>query len=965
MVKHNVRSTISQHVISQLGAPGMDIDLQASTVSLPVMPAQTDFGETLALEHPPPAETIRMDPLYVHTQRELDELLRDMGPHFEGKESEHNWMPRDKSVLKLRRLLKGNAPQEFQPALVAGFKTLLDGIIKVSTSLRTTMATNGCHLVQEMARTLGPAMDSMVELLMQTFVKICAATKKIASANGNETVDVILAHVSYNLRLIQHIQFAFQDKNVQPRQYATGWLKTIIRKHAQHKAHVDHSGGTDIIVQCIKKGLADANPGVRESTRGAYWTFARVWPQRAEAIMATLTEKDKGSLEKDPGNPNASMASSQSSGKSVFSKSVGPGTAGSRQTLKETIAAQKKAKLAQSKMPERPNSAMGTMTPLKSAASTNSLRAQATGTARPPSAASTSSRSVLASSTASTSAGGSLMSAPLRRPRRPELARPATADPYHAANKRSGKPNTPTPTMSPAASPEKSTTTKKTATRPTSISRPKTALGTSPGSGKGQSPNISPAKSFSRSRTDVTTHRKTPSAGDPPRYASPGPSPSKAEDLTMVVPFSKLPNRPGMPSTMSVDTGLPLMSEEDGFTMVIPNLQGAKSRTPTKIPTPGRTPQRPSPGRQALMDEMALEQPFVARSPRPARSPERITAGVMPQEVQVYEDPFVADEPAAPVDDAEKPVLEELPINDLNGTTDVPSFNDERTTSPLKNVSAPNVDMDPNQDRAEVLRNRRLLSSGIDRIRAKQLDAHGFRRLQDLVKSRMDIWGADGIKFQELLLTLLDFLESPLPSSTQGSKAQNLRTQALGTVRAMLSLYRKESAPYCTRALCAVLSATKGYDSTAHLSTELTKTAEDIARLGHPSECIDAVLDLLEFQAASSPTSSGQSSGSLSPEPDHSSRQIVSSLHILSMLLSNPKTSLDSAQIQRSGQVAVRELNALDPDVRKADLDFCLALHDKVSDNAMFWKAMGGAREGHLNLLTYYLAKREKNQIQA
>jgi CLIP-associating protein 1/2 len=226
------------------------------------------------------AETL--EPLYVNTHRELDDMFREMHVWFDGKESEHNWLKREESMSKLRRLIAGNASSDFRDDYVNGIRNMLDGVIKAMTSLRTSLSKEGCALVQEMATTFGPHMDPMVELLMQTLLKISAATKKISSQQANQTIDVMLSSVTYNNRLMQHIWGACQDKNVQPRVYATGWLRTILKKEEHHKSHVEHTGGVDLIEKCIRKGLADANPGVKEKMRPVYWQFAAMWPARAE-----------------------------------------------------------------------------------------------------------------------------------------------------------------------------------------------------------------------------------------------------------------------------------------------------------------------------------------------------------------------------------------------------------------------------------------------------------------------------------------------------------------------------------------------------------------------------------------------------------------------------------------------------------------------------------------------------------
>jgi CLIP-associating protein 1/2 len=220
--------------------------------------------------------------MYVNTNRELDDIFKEMAWYFEGKESEQNWFKREQSMTTLRRLVAGNVPSDFQDTFLVCLKAMLDGVIKCITSLRTSLSKEGCSLVQDVANTFGPGMDPLVELLLQTLVKLSAGTKKISSQQANVTVDIIISKVTYNTRLMQHVWGACQDKNVQPRLYASGWLRTLLKRAANHKSHFEHNG-LDLIEKGIKKGLGDANPGVRESSRATYWVFWGVWPARADA----------------------------------------------------------------------------------------------------------------------------------------------------------------------------------------------------------------------------------------------------------------------------------------------------------------------------------------------------------------------------------------------------------------------------------------------------------------------------------------------------------------------------------------------------------------------------------------------------------------------------------------------------------------------------------------------------------
>ncbi|GKZ23673.1 suppressor of tub2 mutation [Aspergillus brasiliensis] len=305
-----------------------------------------------------------VEPLIVSSSREIDEHVRIMAPYFEGRESEDNWMHREKSVITLRRLTHGNAPHAYSQTFVAAIKSILDGIFKVVNSLRTTMGTNGCLLIQDLARKCGPRIDPMMEIILQNLIKLCAGMKKITAQNGYLTVDIVIGNVSYTHRILQHVYAASQDKNVQLRLYSAGWYKTLINKQADHKSSIEHGGGIELIERSLKKGLGDANPGVREAMRKTFWTYHSVWPQKAKFIMSDLDPKSRSLLEKDPANPaagntqtadrNASKCSTTSQKATTSSTKVIPG----RSALKQAIAAQKKAHLApNTAMTPRPESA--------------------------------------------------------------------------------------------------------------------------------------------------------------------------------------------------------------------------------------------------------------------------------------------------------------------------------------------------------------------------------------------------------------------------------------------------------------------------------------------------------------------------------------------------------------------------------------------------------------------------------
>ncbi|KAI9683398.1 MAG: suppressor of tub2 mutation [Trizodia sp. TS-e1964] len=285
--------------------------------------------------------------------REMEIKFQELLQPFEGKETEANWQRREKNCRTLARMNKGNGPRDFPLQYVAGIRTLLDGILKAINSLRTSLSKEGCTLIQEVAQRIGAGFDPMVDIVLPNLIKLCAGTKKINSQNGNIAIDIILNNVTYHLRLTQHIWTACQDKNVQPRLYAASWLETLIEKHSHAKTHIDHSGGTEYIERCIKKGITDPNPGVREAMRKTYWTFEKHWPARAAIILNGLSGAT-GRLLKMSNNvakiPQQSLMSTpigaigSTADTAATAQAPRPATTRApRMTLKEQIAAHRKA----------------------------------------------------------------------------------------------------------------------------------------------------------------------------------------------------------------------------------------------------------------------------------------------------------------------------------------------------------------------------------------------------------------------------------------------------------------------------------------------------------------------------------------------------------------------------------------------------------------------------------------------
>ncbi|KAK3936767.1 ARM repeat-containing protein [Diplogelasinospora grovesii] len=783
-----VRPAIEQAIVKELIPSSVSSAPSSQAESIPDEPSQpsrpnlsASVSSLSTVDRPitpmiPDTSAEQVEPMYVNTQRELDDIFREMHIHFEGKETEQNWLKREESMTKLRRLMVGNAATDFHESFLSSLRALLDGILKAVNSLRTSLSKEGCSLVQEMAKTYGPGIDPMVELLMQAFIKLCAATKKIASQQANVTVDTIIGRVTYNARIMQHVWGACQDKNVQPRLYATGWLKTILMKEAHHKSHVEHSGGLDLVEKCIKKGLADPNPGVREKMRATYWIFAGVWPARAEAIMSGLDATAQKLLQKDPNNPNspkkpdAAGAVAARPGLGLSKSTLGP----SKPSIREAVLAQKKA-MAAKNMPARPGSAMAHFSPSRTASTTSV--ASAASTAAP---TTSTVRSRPESTLGAGLSGGGISGAPMRPARRrPEMAaRPATAGPYSVRSH--DQPS------SEQSSPPERLRSKTAATPKTITDSPKrtTASKTRPGHAATNSESSLPTPS-KIATAKTASPRITPSKPKQPPQLSrlSSSSPSKVhEDLTLVVPT--LPNLASLKAS--------------------PKAAPASPASPEARPSP-----RPSPSPVRMMQSQTSEVPSAPNTP--SRPP-----------LKVYEDPFTDDQ-TTPKPTFTGPVLEDKPVNEV--AADLQRLE----ISENGGLSASPVFASPDKSK----QNLRLLDSGISKVKAKSLDVHGFRKLQGIIRDNKSVFSDD--RFDALLSGLFEFLESPL-TQVPADKVQDVKAQILATIKLLLKKMRDSFQPHVSRGLESLLRARAAYDARTHIVSGLELLADELVTLGDASE---------------------------------------------------------------------------------------------------------------------------------
>lgn len=242
-----------------------------------------------------------------------------------------------------------------------------------------------------------------------------------------------------------------------------------------------------------------------------------------------------------------------------------------------------------------------------------------------------------------------------------------------------------------------------------------------------------------------------------------------------------------------------------------------------------------------------------------------------------------------------------------------------------------------------------ILESAIHRAEARSLDYFTLRKVHKLIRENADMsWGADNTQFDRFVQVLLAILEEPINNVTKADSTIDMRYQILLTIRTMLRQRQDLFSIYFPRALCAIVRARQFYSAKDHFIVGMdTCIANIIAATTREEECIDAILDTIE-------TTDTEGQGI---------RSVITGLLVLADLLeklSNINRILDSESTKkRLNDVAVARLRDTNgTEVRLSSVKLCMELKTHFGDEE-FWATMNPAGSDARNLLAYYLAKRE------
>lgn len=225
---------------------------------------------------------------------------------------------------------------------------------------------------------------------------------------------------------------------------------------------------------------------------------------------------------------------------------------------------------------------------------------------------------------------------------------------------------------------------------------------------------------------------------------------------------------------------------------------------------------------------------------------------------------------------------------------------------------------------------QKLIDSGIVRIRATSLDAHGYRKLQSLITNRPDLW--QDRRYDELFQALLCNLEA--------IKEHNGAASVLKTVRLMIAVHPVLAQPILTQAMCTFLLVRGYYRNHTHIADELEDIARDVVDMLEDAVPLTlSIVRLLE---------------------NCESRLPMTLVMALQILFDVVHRGILLAETDIWSITNILQILICDGDVtvRKYAMACLVEVFGTVTSPTQFWEKLTTLNPADKNLLVYYLAAR-------
>ncbi|KAJ2821387.1 suppressor of tub2 mutation, partial [Coemansia erecta] len=257
---------------------------------------------------------------YVPSKQSLAaEFSRTIG-FFSGRETEDNWVQRERAIGLYRNIVWGNAALEFREALVGQLREHIHQIMQAVGSLRTSLSSYAMCLCDDIAVRLGPHAGPLFDPIVEALLKQCMQTKKIGAQRASNSLTVAYQNFPLRTKGLEQLRLRITEKSSILRLAVVTACTGVLHSHGTYIDPTDRRTA-DIfthLTDVVKTALTDAQPSVREPARELFWELYSVSETHGKKVLSELPDSVGVSLQRDRAKyvrvaPNGSQQLNRSS----------------------------------------------------------------------------------------------------------------------------------------------------------------------------------------------------------------------------------------------------------------------------------------------------------------------------------------------------------------------------------------------------------------------------------------------------------------------------------------------------------------------------------------------------------------------------------------------------------------------------------------------------------------------------
>ncbi|KAL1513059.1 hypothetical protein ABEB36_002537 [Hypothenemus hampei] len=285
-MKKPIPSSASSHKKPSVVNPNSGLSRIGSLRKLPISGASGALDEEIferAFEDVPTVQ--------IFSPRDVAEHLKTIQETI--SDQNKDWNKRVDALKKLRSVViaGGTNFEEFYVSL-KNLEFALQGSIK---DLRSQVVRETCITIAYLSKSLENKFDKIAEILLQHLIALIQNSAKIMATSGEVAVKYIIKHI-HSPRLIPIITSnATTSKSKEIRRACCEFIEIMLTQWPAHplEKHVA------LLQDCVKKGVADADPEARGSSRKAFRGFREHFPAQAESLLQSLEPSYRRALQGD------------------------------------------------------------------------------------------------------------------------------------------------------------------------------------------------------------------------------------------------------------------------------------------------------------------------------------------------------------------------------------------------------------------------------------------------------------------------------------------------------------------------------------------------------------------------------------------------------------------------------------------------------------------------------------------